>query len=131
MELDALNEIMNDLRDAGAELVVISPQTPDHSRAMIDKHNLVFPMLYDAGLKVAEQFNLAFDLPDDLVEVYGGFGINVAATNGEDRSRLPMPARFVVHQSGRIHDAAVNPDYTQRPEPADVLPILRGIAQRH
>lgn len=131
VELEALNDIIDDIRQEGAELVVISPQTPDHSRAMIDKHRLNFPMLHDANLGVAEQFNLAFTLPDDLVEVYAGFGIDVASANGEDRSRLPMPARYVVDQSGRVHDAAVNPDYTQRPEPADLIPMLRGLAQQH
>ncbi len=37
-----------------------------------------------------------------------------------------MPARYVVRQDGTIADAEVNPDYTRRPEPEEVLAVLRG-----
>ena len=36
-----------------------------------------------------------------------------------------MPARYVVRQDGLILYAEVNPDYTCRPEPEDMLPALR------
>jgi hypothetical protein len=36
-----------------------------------------------------------------------------------------MPARFVISQDGVIRYAEVNPDYTRRPEPEEVLPALR------
>ena len=36
-----------------------------------------------------------------------------------------MPARYVVGQDGVIVYAEVNPDYTRRPEPEDMLPALR------
>jgi len=127
-ELDALNEIVDEIHDAGGTLLVISPQTQEHSKALIDQHDLKFPILQDAGLRVAEQFNLAFELPDDLIEVYSGFGINLPDANGEDAWRLPMPARYIVDQSGTIRDAEVNPDYTQRPEPTDTLASFRQIA---
>jgi hypothetical protein len=37
-----------------------------------------------------------------------------------------MPGRFLIGQDGLIKYAEVNPDYTQRPEPTDLLPALRG-----
>ena len=39
-----------------------------------------------------------------------------------------MPARFVVGQDGVVLYAEVNPDYTRRPEPEDMLPALRRAA---
>jgi hypothetical protein len=41
-----------------------------------------------------------------------------------------MPGRFVVGQDGVIHYAEVNPDYTRRPEPAEMLALLRTQAAR-
>ncbi len=37
---------------------------------------------------------------------------------------LPMPARFVIGTDGIIAYAEVNPDYTQRPDPSELLPVL-------
>ena len=37
-----------------------------------------------------------------------------------------MPARFVISQDGTIRYAELNPDYTRRPEPSDMLPVLRS-----
>lgn len=41
-----------------------------------------------------------------------------------------MPARYVVARDGTILYAEVNPDYTRRPEPEDMLPALRQAAAR-
>ncbi len=37
---------------------------------------------------------------------------------------LPMPARYVIGSDGLIAYGEVNPDYTQRPAPSDLLPVL-------
>jgi hypothetical protein len=39
-----------------------------------------------------------------------------------------MPGRFVIGQDRLIRYAEVNPDYTHRPEAADMLPSLRSQA---
>ncbi len=50
--------------------------------------------------------------------------------NGEDSWTLPMPGRFVIAPDGIIAYAEVNPDYTHRPEPSALLPVLRHVASR-
>ena len=37
-----------------------------------------------------------------------------------------MPGRFAIGQDGTVLYAEVNPDYTHRPEPEDLLPALRA-----
>jgi hypothetical protein len=37
---------------------------------------------------------------------------------------LPMPARYVVGTDGIIAYSEVNPDYTVRPDPTELLPVL-------
>jgi hypothetical protein len=42
-----------------------------------------------------------------------------------------MPARYVIGADGVIAYAEINPDYTQRPDPSDLLPVLdRCVAAR-
>jgi peroxiredoxin len=73
---------------------------------------------------VADAFGIRFALPDYLVEVYKGFGNDLAVVNDDPSWVLPMPARFVIGTDGIIAYAEVNPDYTKRPDPSELLPVL-------
>lgn len=128
MELEALQETVADIKAQGASLVVISPQFEKYSKLMVKKHNLTFPLLRDEGNQLAAQFGLAFTLPDDLVELYSKFGIDLVRFNGNDQQVLPMPARFILDQKGNVVSAEANPDYTQRPEPSEIVEILKKMA---
>jgi peroxiredoxin len=92
-----------------------------------EKHRLTFPVLSDAGNAYAKELSLDFALPDDLREIYSGFGIGLPDFNGEDSWELPMPARIVVDASGVIRAIDADPDYTRRPEPAATIEVLRRL----
>jgi peroxiredoxin len=104
--------------------VAISPQLPAFSKELSEKHKLGFDILYDAGNKIASTYGLVYDFPADLKALYLQFGINLEETNGDGSWQLPMPARYVIGQDGRVSWASVNPDYTQRPEPEDTIAVL-------
>jgi len=127
MELEALQEIAADIKAKGASLVVISPQFEKYSKAMVKKHNLTFPLLRDEENQLASQLGLAFKLPDELAGLYSKFGIDLVRYNGNDLWSLPMPARFVLDQEGKVVSAEANPDYTQRPEPSEIIDVLKTI----
>jgi len=126
-DLQALEEIAPDLRALGASLVAISPQTAPNRRKYEREKALSFPILSDHGNAVAAEFGLRFRLPDELITVYKGFGNDLAIGNGEDSWTLPMPARYVIGTDGVIAYAEVNADYTKRPEPSDLLPVLKSL----
>jgi len=125
MELEALQETAADIKALGASLVVVSPQLEKYSKLMVKKNNLTFPLLRDEDNQVASQFGLAFQLPDDLAALYSKFGIDLARFNGNDPWSLPMPARFVLDQKGKVVSAEANPDYTRRPEPLEIVEVLK------
>lgn len=130
MELQALQEALPAFRDVGARLVAISPQTAANSRKSKRNNNLGFPILSDAGNETAAAFGLRFKLPDYLIEVYKNLKSDLHAFNGDPSWTLPMPGRFVIGQDGVIRYAEVNPDYTHRPEPSDMLPALCSSVSR-
>ena len=76
---------------------------------------------------VADQFGLRFKLPDELVDVYKQFGNDLPQINGEPSWTLPMPARYVIDQDGVVAYAEVNPDYTKRPDPSELFPVLDSL----
>ncbi|MGA7195917.1 MAG: peroxiredoxin-like family protein [Roseiarcus sp.] len=124
MDLQAIEAAANDIRALGASLVAISPQTAPNRRKSERENALSFPILSDHGNALANEFGLRFRLPDDLITVYKGFGNDLAIGNGEDSWTLPMPARYVIRTDGVIVYAEVNADYTRRPDPSELLPVL-------
>jgi peroxiredoxin len=124
MDLQAIEAAAEEIRALGASLVAISPQTAPNRRKSERENALSFPILSDHGNSVANEFGLRFRLPDDLIAVYKGFGNDLTVGNGEDSWTLPMPARYVIGNDGVIAYAEVNPDYTRRPDPSELLPVL-------
>jgi len=96
---------------------------------MAAKQKLTYPVVWDEQSKVAEAFGLAFVLPDDLKQVYLGFGNDLAVGNGDPSWRLPVPARFVVDAEGIVRSVEADPDYTHRPEPESTLAALRKVVE--
>ncbi|WP_375270232.1 peroxiredoxin-like family protein [Sphingomonas sp.] len=128
MELQALQAALPAFERLGASLVAISPQTAVNSRKSVRQNDLGFPILSDTHNDVAAAFGLRFAMPDYLVDLYKGLKNDLPAFNGDPSWTLPMPGRFVIGQDGTILYAEVNPDYTRRPEPEDMLPALRRAA---
>jgi peroxiredoxin len=129
MELQALQAASPAFERLGASLVAISPQTAPNSRKSVRQNGLGFPILSDPGNQVAASFGLRFELPDYLVALYKSLKNELPAFNGDPSWTLPMPARYVIGPDGTILYAEVNPDYTRRPEPEDMLPVLRARAE--
>jgi peroxiredoxin len=124
VDLAALEAERSEIEARGAGIVAISPQTAGNSRKSQRDNRLSFPILTDTNSEIAETFGIRFSLPDDLIELYKSFGNDLAQINAGRDWRLPMPARYVIGRDGMIGYAEVNPDYTRRPDPSDLLPIL-------
>ena len=127
LELQALQETLPQFQGLGAKLVAISPQTAANSRKSQRQNQLDFPILSDTHNDVAAAFGLRFALPDYLVELYRNLKNDLPSFNDDPAWTLPMPARYVIGQDGVIAYAEVNPDYTLRPEPDSMLPVLQNL----
>ena len=127
LELRALQNVLPQIQALGANLVAISPETPDNSLTTSEKNELSFAVLSDVGNRVAREFGLVFTLPEALRPIYEGFGIDLPAHNGDDRFELPVPATYVIDTDGRIAHAFANVDYTQRLDPEAILAALERL----
>ena len=130
MDLQALQEALPQIEAQGACMVAISPQKPANSRRSQRENKLAFPILSDPGNEVAAAFGLRFTLPDYLQDLYrNAFKNDLAVVNGDASWTLPMPARYVIGPDGVIAYAEVTPDYTNRPDPSEMLPTLQRLQQ--
>ncbi|MFZ1141453.1 MAG: peroxiredoxin-like family protein [Candidatus Sulfotelmatobacter sp.] len=123
-QMEAMNLILPQIERAGATLVAISPQTVKQSFFMHHQHKLRFPLLSDTGNKVARQFGLIYRVPPLQEAVYRQAFVNLPFTNGDESWELPIPATYIVDQDGTVLYASANEDYTERPEPGDVVRVL-------
>ncbi|MGW7485658.1 peroxiredoxin-like family protein [Streptomyces sp. NPDC054786] len=127
LALRALQQHHADITARGARLVAVSPQIPDESLLLTEKHALAFDVLSDLGSDTAKQYGLSFDLPDDLAAVYDSFGFDLQRVNGGHPRTLPLPATYVIDRDATIRWAFVDTDYTARAEPSDILAALDAL----
>lgn len=128
-ELEAWRDLHGRLREAGALLVAVSPQTSRQSDFMVGQHELPFPVLSDPGCAVAEQFGLAYAVPEYLRDYYRSILVNIPFVNGEKSWRLPLPATYVLGRDRRVLFAEAHADFRVRPEPEEALAVAVAAAK--
>src|SRR5438045_3882539 len=129
LQLRAYQEVLPRIKALGADLVAISPQTPDESLSTAEKRKLEFRVLSDAGNKVARGYGLVWQVPSGLDAIQKGFGINLAKSNGDASNELPVPGTFVLGADGRIAFSYVNADWRERLEPAGIIRALERLGR--
>ena len=127
MELEALSAAADLFSKFDATLVLISPQLPEHNKAIANDKNLPVDILSDLGNEVAARYGLKYQMPDDLIAIYQQFGLDVPEHNGDDSWTLPIPATLIIDNEGIIRFADINADYTVRPEPEETVQALKRI----
>ncbi|MDH5192015.1 MAG: AhpC/TSA family protein [Gammaproteobacteria bacterium] len=127
LEFKALMDIYPQVNAAGAELVAISPQTHHHSVLTATDLSIPFPVLSDPGNQVTRRFGLLFKMPEAIQVLYKEWGLDVPRVNGSDNYDLPIPATYIVGTDGKVKEAYININYTERMEPAEILAFLKKL----
>jgi peroxiredoxin len=123
-ELETWRDLFPAVRERGALLVAISPQTVRQNDFTVTQHTLPFPLLRDEGAAVAAEFGAAYSVPDYMQGHYRSILVNIPFINGEQSWRLPVPATVVLDRSGVVRWSQGYADFRVRPEPAEALKAL-------
>lgn len=118
IQLRALQKHIVDIENIPARLVAISPQLPDKSLSLVEKHQLKYPVLSDAGNRVGKQFGLVYKVPEYLQKVFEKDGLHLEYYNGNGNIELPLPATYIINKEGKIvyHYVEVSPSDRLDPE---------------
>jgi len=125
LQLRAYQDILPEIEELGAQLIALSPQSPEHTLSQKEIEELRFQVLSDTNGQAAELYDVLFELPLRLQEVMTHhLNMDVAEYNRTDRWILPIPSTFIIDRSRTIRSAYVNPDFMQRLEPRELLERL-------
>lgn len=125
LQLHDLQKHLSKIQALGAQLVAISPQSPDSSLSTAKKAQLKFYVLSDRGSQVARKFGLVFQLPDNLKNLYQEFGIDLEKSNQSNKWELPLSATYIASPTGKILYSFLDADYKKRAETLDLIQILQ------
>ena len=129
MHLHVLLKSLPEFKKYSAQLIIVTPQTPDKSAGQIKKDGYPFEVLSDLDSNVMKDYKLYFELSDDLVDVYKKHKLDIEAFNGKGRNVLPIPGSFVIDKSGIVRAMHAEADYKKRMEPADIINALKKMAE--
>lgn len=103
--------------------MAISPELPDNSLTMKEKHELPFTVLSDPDNRVAREFNIVYTLPEGVKTSFSNF-FSLSEYYGNESGELPLAVTYIIDENRVIRYAFVNADYKKRAEPAEVIAEL-------
>ena len=134
-ELETWRDTLPQIRQTGALLVAISPQTERQNNFAVEQHHLSFPLLTDRNADLAAQFGITYTVPLGARAYYRSILVNIPfANSGEsyDKApdsawRLPLPATFILRPDSTIAFAEAHADFRVRPDPTEILDVLHRL----
>lgn len=129
LALAYLQRFLAQFREAGAELIAITPEKPDETLTTKEKHDLEFEVLTDADNKIAKLYGGVHTLNQEGKVFYKDRG--VFGYYDSEIQEFPVPATYIISPDGRVLYAFVESDYRQRAEPAFIVGIIKQYQKQH
>jgi len=105
-------------------LIAISPQLPDGSLSMREKHDLTYIVVSDPGNQIAGQLGILTAPGREVLAAQVSLGLDLTAINADRTPTIPMPTVVIVDAAGTLRWRDVHPHYTTRTEPGAILAAL-------
>jgi len=121
-------ELLLQLEQFSAELVAISPETPDASLTTQEKDELSYTVLSDAGAQVATALGITWQPSEPGLAAQRQLGIDIRTTRADEGTVLPMPTVLIVDRDHIARFVDIHPVYTGRTEVADILTALERLS---
>jgi peroxiredoxin len=128
LHLKLLQQILPEIKQAGANLVAISPMNPDNTKGSVETNELEFEVLSDVGNKVTRQFTKVFKNAEEPISAMADLGYDFYSFYDDKSAELPVSATFIITSNGQVAFAeSEGGDYRKRTEPGKILDALQAI----
>jgi peroxiredoxin len=117
-------QLLPQLAERGIPLVAISPQKPDGSLTMQQKHSLAFTVVSDPGNTIAGRLGILTRPSPEARAAQLHLGLDLTGVNADGTVTLPMPATVILDAGRAVRWIDVHPDYSTRTEPQQIINAL-------
>jgi len=123
--LASFQDSLHLLKEAGVQLIAVSPEKPEYLDKMATKTGAKFPLLYDEDYRIADAYDVTFKPDAKTLFVYNTMlGAKLKETHSDDSQRLPIPATYLITSDGKIKWRHFDPDYKKRSSVSEILKEL-------
>ena len=129
LALAYMQRFLTQFREAGAELIAITPEKPDETLPTKEKHDLEFEVLTDEGNEIAKLYGGVHQLNKEVKDFYKDRGVLDHYEN--DINEFPVPATYIISPQGTVIYAFVESDYRQRAEPAFIVGAIKQYQKQY
>lgn len=123
-QLKNLEDSLSFIKAKGATVIAITPEKPESITKTIEKTKASYSIVFDEGLKIMKNYDVAFAVDTKTIERYKGYGIDFDQANGSNGANLPVPALFIIGKDGKIIYRHFDTNYTKRASITEVLAHL-------
>jgi peroxiredoxin len=120
--------LLDELEARGVQLVAVSPQRPDGLLTMQEKHGLRYPLLSDPGNTLGRAAGIMTRPGEEALAAQLKLGLDLEAVNAGGTPAIPMPATLILERDRMVQWVDVQPDYSKRSEPEQILAALDAVA---
>jgi peroxiredoxin len=119
-----LQDSLGLLTAKGAYVVGVTPETAENISKTIEKTHASFSIIQDKDYHIMKAYDVNYVLDDKTVNQYRNWHVNLDEINGNTDHVLPVPATYVIDNTGKITFVQFDKDYRKRASVADLLQAL-------
>lgn len=123
-QIKKLQDSLQLLTAKGAYVIGVTPETSDNINKTIDKTHASFSMIQDKDYKIMKAYQVNYVVDDVLFGKLKNYGVDLEKNNGNTDHVLPVPATYVIDNTGKIIFVHFDKDYTKRASVSSILNVL-------
>lgn len=121
------SELAPELDRRGVALLAVSPQKPDQSLSMQEKHALGYAVLSDPGNVLASAVGIVTAPSAEVRDAQLQLGLDLTAGNADGTVAVPIATTLIVDRHQVVQWVDVHPNYATRSEPTEILATLDAL----
>ncbi|HVW94819.1 MAG TPA: peroxiredoxin-like family protein [Mucilaginibacter sp.] len=118
--IQQLQDSLQTLTEKGAYVVGVTPETADNINKTIEKTHASFSIIEDKGYKIMQAYKVNYKVDDGLYAKLKSYGVDLEKNNGNLDHVLPVPATYVIDNTGKIVFVHFDKDYTKRASVSEI-----------
>lgn len=123
--LSNINDSLNYIIARNAVVIVVGTETPENTLKMKEKVGGDFTMIADTSMQVLKDYDVLFNVTKKYQNRIKTFLLtDIAKNNGQQDAQLPVPATYIIDQTGRITYKHFDYDYGTRASVKSILEQL-------